>query len=447
MKRILLIARCPPYPLHLGDRLIIYHLARELSQRGCEIDVLAFANRPEDWDETAHYATYFRHIELFAEPRRTLFDYVKRALFPAARWPQKAAESWSPDMWRAIESRLATNTYDIVHLFGGIQVYEFRHALGNMPAIIAPYESYSLYLRRMVEFSDYAYETYANAPPEAGSIRLPVSASRLKAAGRTLADQLACFSRLPQTISRRAFSLRRHLQLRLARHYERWMFAPYRRVVVVSQRDKDELLSLNPALPVEVIPNGIDLDYFTPQPVEREPATLLFVGNYEYAPNIHAALRLAREILPQVQIQIPEVKLWLVGHAPPPEMRALASDAITVTGSVPDVRPYLERATAFVSPLRLGAGIKNKVLEALAMGCPVIATPLSVDGIDAQHERDVLISDGDTLVESAIRLLQDVILQRKLSANGCRLIETRYSWAQVAAMYETLYRAVSGVSD
>jgi polysaccharide biosynthesis protein PslH len=429
MKRILLISRCPPYPLHLGDRLIVYHLARELSQRGYAIDLLAFANRPEDWDEIPQYQQYFHRVTLFHEPRRSQLDYLKRALLPGTRWPRKAEGSWSPEMWRAIESQLAAYHYDVVHLFGGIQVYEFRHTLHDTPAIIVPYESYSLYLRRLVE-----------SPPDAGSIRLPYFGSRLKAASQIFAPRLACFSRLPRNFSRRSFSLWQLLQLHLARHFERWMFAPYRRVVVVSQRDKAELLMLNPELKIEVIPNGIDLSYFQPQNSQREPATLLFVGNYEYAPNVDAALRLAREILPQVRTQIPAAKLWLVGHAPPPEVQALASDTIIVTGSVPDVRPYLAQATAFVSPLRLGAGIKNKVLETLAMGCPVVATPLSVDGIDVQHERDVLTADDDALVSTIVRLLQDQDLQHRLSENGPNLIAERYSWARVATMYEELYR-------
>ncbi len=423
MKRILLISRCPPYPLRLGDRLIIYHLARELSQRGYEIDLLAFANRKDDWEELARadtqvrpYTQYFRHVELFAEPRRSPLDYLRRALFSTARWPRNAEQSWSPQMWRAIERRLGrgdltgrpyTPPYDAVHLFGGIQVYEYRHALGDIPAIIVPYESYSLYLRRMVE---------------AG-------------AGRRGVARYA-----PTNI----FT---PLQLFIARRYEGWMFAPYRRVVVVSPQDRDELRALNPELQVEVIPNGIDLGYFQPQNIEREPATLLFVGNYEYAPNVDAALRLATEILPLVRAKVPDAKLWLVGHAPPLALQALSSEAITVTGSVPDVRPYLARTTVFVSPLRLGAGIKNKVLEALAMGCPVVATPLSVDGIDAQHEREVLVADGDALVEAIIRLLGDTALRHRLSENGRELIESRYSWARVAALYEELYEAVSHVGD
>jgi glycosyltransferase involved in cell wall biosynthesis len=323
-------------------------------------------------------------------------------------------------MWRAIERRVNETEYDVAHLFGGIQVYEYCHALGNLPAIIVPYESYSLYLRR-------AFEALTPNPSPSGR------------GAFTRADS-------PSPSQWRGgwgVRLKASLQLRLARQFERWMFAPYRRVVVVSQADANELLALNPNLPVEVIPNGVDLNTFQLQNETRETATLLFTGNYEYAPNVDAALRLAREILPQVQAHIPEAKLWLVGHAPPAAVQALASGAITVTGSVPDVCPYLARATVFVSPLRLGAGIKNKVLEALAMGCPVVGTPLSVDGIDAQHERDLLIADELTLAAGVIRVLKNADFQRRLSANGRQLIEARYSWPRVAAMYEALYQQVS----
>ncbi|MBC7811091.1 MAG: glycosyltransferase, partial [Burkholderiales bacterium] len=124
---------------------------------------------------------------------------------------------------------------------------------------------------------------------------------------------------------------------------------------------------------------------------------------------------------------------------------ALANDnsAITVTGYVDDLRPYLAQATAFISPLKIGAGIKNKVLEALAMGLPVVATPLSVDGIAVQHEREVLVADVEHMAETTLRLLGDAALQRQLSANGRTLIEARYSWAHVAEQYEELYAVVS----
>lgn len=415
--RILLISRCPPWPLYLGDRLIVYHLAEELEARGHQIDLLAFYDRPDDPQQVDHYDHYFGHVQLIPEPRRSRLDYLRRLLLPAARWPRRASESWSPEMWRVIESRLGKKTdthkrvptpplhamerglggedYDIIHLFGGIQVYEFLHALNNHPAIITPYESYSLYLRRALNIQR-AYPFHLSTS---------------------------------------------NFQLPLARSYEFFMFTPYGRTVVVSEADRDELLALNPSLPVEVIPNGVDTYTFRLRPTRRIP-TLLFVGNYEYTPNVDAALRLATEIFPAVGKSFPNVRLWLVGNAPPPELRALASDSIRVTGRVPDVRPYLARAGVFVSPLRLGAGIKNKVLEALAMGCPVVATPLSVDGISVQHEQDALIADGQAMVEQIVRVLQDESLRQRLSVNGRKLIESRYSWDSVAERYEQLYRAV-----
>ncbi|RMG81992.1 MAG: glycosyltransferase [Chloroflexi bacterium] len=397
-KRILLISRCPPYPIHLGDRLIIWHLVRHLIQRGHTVDLLAFANRPQDWQEVPQYAPFFRLVELYPEPRRTPLNYLQRAFFPAARFPRRANEAWSPQMWEAVTRRLSMERYDVVHLFGGVQVYEFAHALNGQPALITPYESYSLYLRRVV------------------------------------------------ARQRGIKGLAARLQWRFARMYERFMFTPYRRVVVIAEPDRDELLQLNPTLPIEVISNGIDLSFFGYKDTQRDAATLLFVGNYEYAPNVDAALRLAHNILPQVRAERPDARLLLVGNAPPPQVQALASDAIEVTGRVPDVRPYLSRATAFVCPLTLGAGLKNKVLEALAMGCPVVATPLSVDGIAVEHNTSALVAPVEGLAQETLRLLNDKILQRRLSIAGHQLIVSRYSWEQVATRYEQLYDELASSS-
>jgi glycosyltransferase involved in cell wall biosynthesis len=414
MKRILFISRCPPWPLYLGDRLILYHLGQELALRNYHLDLLAFADRATDWEEQGHYDMDFQHVELFPEPSRGRLAYLNRVLRPSTRWPTRAEDSWSPEMWRAIQQRLREHTYDVVHLFGGIQVYEFARALGDVPTVITPYESYSLYLRRAL----------ASQP----LLRLPRGEEKSKS-----------------PLSSRTLPLYKRFSLRaswyFARRFESFMFNPYGRTVVVSEPDRDELLALHPALKVDFIPNGVDIYDFKPRPVKRIPA-LLFVGNYEYAPNVDAAMRLAREIFPAVQARIPGVRLWLVGNAPPPEMQALASEHIRVTGRVPDVRPYLARAGALVSPLRLGAGIKNKVLEALAMGCPVIASPLSVDGIHVVNGQDALIADGEAMVEAIVRVLGDSELSGRLSTNGARLIREQYSWGWVAEQYIQLYDLV-----
>ena len=394
--RILLISRCPPWPLYLGDRLIVYHLAEEMEARKHELDLLAFADRPEDWHEQDHYDHLFNQVMLFKDPRRSPLSYLKRLLLPASRFPTRAEQSWSLEMWKAIEAQLANNHYDAIHFFGGVQVYEFYGALKGQQAIITPYESFSLYLRRLIENT-----REGQRPSPTGVVNW--------------------------------------VQFQIAQRFESFMFMPFADTVVVSERDRDELVRINPALKVTVIPNGVDTYEFRPRPVQRIPA-LLFVGNYEYAPNVDAALRLATEIFPAVQLRVPQVHLWLVGHAPPPELTALAGNNIRVTGRVPDVRPYLARASAFVSPLRLGAGIKNKILEALAMGCPVVATPLSLDGIAVRDGQEAIAADGTAMIDAIVRLLEDSDLRTTLSSNGRKLIESRYSWDHVAEQYEHLYK-------
>ena len=387
MKTILLISRCPPYPLHLGDRLIIWHLARELSRRGYVIDLLALYDREEDPRQIDEYRKYFRHVELFAEPRRGGVAMLRRLIDPAARFARSAHESFCPPLWQSIAGRLNDNRYDLAHCFGSVSVYEYHPLFAHLPNLITPYESHALYLQ---------------------------SALRQGRLGARL--------RLP-----------------LVRSFERFMFAAFDRTVVISEADRAMLLELQPSLQIEVIPNGIELERFRAHDLERDPCTLLFVGNYEYPPNEDAARLLVDVVLPQVRKAIPETRLQLIGNKPPAWLRELASDHIVVSGHVPEVTPFLERATVFVCPLRIGAGLKNKVLEALAMGIPVVATPLSLDGIDVRPGESAVIASVDQMAEKTKNVLRDAALRDQLSKNGRALIESQYSWERTASSYEQLY--------
>ncbi len=393
---ILLISRCPPYPLHLGDRLIPYHLARQLSARGHQIDLIAFYADPADPDNTAHYESFFRSIQLIREPKRSAGDYFSRLVNPARMFPRRAGESWSPEMWRAIESRLASHHYDVIKVFGGIQVYEYRELVRQQPHIMIPYESYSLFLDR-----------------------------RLKQA-RSVMQRLILWG-----------------QLQAVRRYEQAMFNGYDRVVVLSETDAQALRALQPGLLLRVIPNGVDLEHFIPAACEPDQPVLLFTGNFSYLPNVDAALWLAQAIFPIVKQRIPQARLLLVGNNPPASMIALANDYIQIPGYVPDLRPYLQQALIFVSPLRFGAGIKNKVLEAMAMQKPVVATPLSCDGIGLTAEEHVLYgTSADELANAVIRLIQDDDLRQRMAQVNRRWIEAHYTWQRVADQYEALYQDV-----
>ncbi|MBN2472788.1 MAG: glycosyltransferase [Anaerolineae bacterium] len=394
---ILLISRCPPYPLHLGDRLIPYHIARELARRGHQIDLLAYYQQPEDLADIPAYEEYFHSVRLIREPARGPLTLLGRLLRPGWRFPRAAAESWSPEMWRAIEEQLRTHPgYDVVHLFGGVHVYEFRRLVEEHPNIIVPYESYSLLLERALASAD------------------------------TIRQQLVT-----------------RVQLALARRFESWMFAGYQRTVVVSAADAAALRAASPGLPVTVIPNGVDLDQFVPAGDKPETPTLIFTGNFDYAPNQDAAQVLIQHIFPQVKAAIPQAELLIVGNNPPSALRELAGAGVQVTGRVPDMCPYLDMAHVYVSPLRIGAGIKNKILEAMAMQLAVVGTPISFDGIRVADGQDAVIAEQPEAISRAvIRLLEDDGLRRQIAANARACIARAYTWQGAADAYEALYQQV-----
>lgn len=394
MKSILLISRCPPYPQHFGDRLIIWHLTRELAERGYTIDLLALYSRDDDPSFIDQYRDRFRHIELIPEERRGGDKYLRRLLDPSLRFARSPEMSFSPRFWRAISNCLERHHYDLAHCFGSVSVYEYHPLFADLPNLITPYESYVVYL---------------------------TSAARQ--------GQLSARLRLP-----------------IARRFESWMYTPYDRTVVIAEKDRQMLLSLQPKLKIGVIPNGIELDRYLWKGPGREQNTLLFLGNFDYRPNLDAARLLVQRLMPQIWRQLPQTRLLLVGNNPADWMRTLVDDRIEVTGHVPDVQPYLARATAFVCPLRIGAGLKNKVLEALAIGIPLVATPLSLDGIAVRHGQSAIVADVSEFADAATALLRDEELRARLSEGGRHLVEKEYTWDRAATRYERLFDEITNAS-
>ena len=391
MKTILLISRCPPYPLHYGDRLTLWHPLRELTERGYTIDLLALYDRDHDPDWLDQYRDRFRHVELIREQRRGGDKYLRRLLDPALRFARSPDMSFSPQLWRTISDYLERHHYDLVHCFGSVSVYEFHPLFAHLPNLITPYESYAVYL----------------------------------------------------TSAARQGHLSARLRLPIARRFESWMYTPYDRAVVIAEPDRRMLQSLQPKLNIYVIPSGIELDRFPWKGSGRERNTLLFLGNYEYRPNQDAARLLVQRLMPQIWRELPAVKLLLVGNNPADWMRNLNDDRIEVTGHVPDVQPYLARATAFVCPLRIGAGLKTKVLEALAMGIPLVATPLSIDGIAVSHGQSAIVAEVSEFADSTLALLRDEPLRLKLSEGGRELVENEYTWGRTATRYERLFDEIT----
>ncbi|HTF87126.1 MAG TPA: glycosyltransferase family 4 protein [Planctomycetota bacterium] len=210
--------------------------------------------------------------------------------------------------------------------------------------------------------------------------------------------------------------------------------------VYSSELDSAHYARCFPSSRVETIPNGVDAEYFHPSANPPDPNRIAFEGNMQFGPNIDAALTLCRDIMPLLWNTRAELRLELIGRDPTPEIRALASDRILVSGTLPDIREHLGRASVFVCPMRLGAGIKNKVLQAWAMALPVVASSQSIGGLDAREGENVLIRDEPAAFATAVgEVLSNPSLAKKLAANGRAIAIEKYSWGSQALRFERLF--------
>jgi GT2 family glycosyltransferase/Flp pilus assembly protein TadD len=196
-------------------------------------------------------------------------------------------------------------------------------------------------------------------------------------------------------------------------------------VMTVTELDRQALLKELPAATVLLMPNAHDV-----VPVEKgfeERKDLLFVGGFNHTPNVDAMVYFCREIFPKVRRRIPDIKLWIVGSNPTEEIKALASDAITVTGWVKDTKPYLDASRISIAPLRYGAGMKGKVGEAMCHGLPVVTTSVGSEGMGIVNNEHALVVDRpDEWVNEIARLYNDADLWQRLSAKGQELMSAQY---------------------
>lgn len=252
---------------------------------------------------------------------------------------------------------------------------------------------------------------------------------------RTLADQLA------QGMTDRPG--RDRLFLPLLQRYEQRMCRKFSQIVVTTPEDQQQFARFQSGRPIAIVTNGVDLDLFPYR--ERDPGGygLVFAGGLDYFVNIDAAVRLAQEILPALATRYPQVHLTLVGSNPDPSVQALAQDPrVTVTGRVPSIADYLHRATVAVIPLRTGFGIKNKTLEALAAGVPVVASDRGLEGIPGVDDpAQPAALRANTVAESVAaiaRLFEDADLRRQLAQRGRSIVEQHYSWSAASQRYGQL---------
>ena len=245
------------------------------------------------------------------------------------------------------------------------------------------------------------------------------------------------YAKVEKNIFRKAYALLEWLKMR---HYEHKVWPSFDRCIVVSESDRAEMHSRIKNLDIEVVANGVDTEYFSPRNAKEKPLSLVYMGQMDWHPNVDAMIYFLTEIYPIVKKRLPDASLSIIGSNPPEKIKELAKSepSVKLTGLVDDTRPHIAQGEIFIVPLRIGGGTRLKILEAMAMGRPIVSTAIGCEGLDAINRRHIMIADSpNDFAEKVTELANNPALRLELGKNGRKLVEDRYSWNKVV---ERLYR-------
>jgi glycosyltransferase involved in cell wall biosynthesis len=231
------------------------------------------------------------------------------------------------------------------------------------------------------------------------------------------------------------------MQARKLKAYEARMSRRIDVNVMMSNVDEEELKQIAPEIETVVVPNGVDVNYFSPDAESQEPA-LVYAGGMNMFANRDAVMHFVDQIWPLVSAERSDARFDIIGQDPPPELiaRTRKDRGLRIHGYVSDVRPLIRQASVYVVPIRVGGGTRLKVLDALALGKAIISTPVGCEGIEVTHDRDILIEDDPRqFAQQVLELLDDPERRKRLGANARKLAEARYAWAPIAGRLEQAY--------
>jgi len=232
--------------------------------------------------------------------------------------------------------------------------------------------------------------------------------------------------------------LKEAINLKGLKKYEFDMYKHADKVLTLTHQDKKKLLDIFPELDIAVVPHGVDVEDFSFSEHKGRERSIVFVGNYLHYPNVDAVLYFYQEIWPRIKSQDTETIFYVVGQGPPPEIRNLSQDdAVIVTGRVDDVRPYLKKGRVFICPVRLGGGFRGKILEAMAVGTPVVSTSLGAEGVPAIQRENIIVADNpEEFTQGILDLMNDDKLFEKIRKKARKLVEEKFAWEKGVEIME-----------
>lgn len=383
--RIFFVCQRVPFPPDRGDKIVTFHEISHLSQQH-ELHVFCLADGADDLANVAGISG--RVASLTAIPVSKWRSRVRSLAALVGSRPLSVAAFDEPKLHEAIIRKFDERRPDLIIVFSS-NVAQYAEHFAGMPRIMQFHDLDSL-----------KWEQFA------ASKTIP-----FKWVYRLEANRLLTYE---HSIARR-----------------------FSHALVCTSAERNAFESLFPGIAVSQVGNGVDLDYFHSSSIEKRPGAIVFTGVMDYFPNVDAVTWFCDEILPVVQAQVPEASLIICGSRPTAAVSRLGNRrGVCVTGWVPDTRSYLDAAEICVAPMRVGRGVQNKLLEALAMGLPCVATKLAWRGTGLPEGAGMLVSDdASSFAAHVTKLLQEPRLRRDMARRARAAAEAAYRWEkQLAAL-------------
>lgn len=389
--KILMLTPYLPYPPQSGGQTRSYNLIKKLSEHH-EISLFSLVKDDSEKKNVKELKKYCKKVRVFNRSKSpwTLRNVL---LTGFSQYPFLVIRNLVTEEKRAIREELRKEKYDLIHA-------ECFYVMPHIPKTKIPI----LMVEQTIEYSVYKHFVEDQAP----------------------------------------FWVRPLLWLDVfkLKHWETTIWKSADRVVAMSDSDKKAMIKLVPGLNIEVVPNGVDIEYYSKaRKVDLTNPKVLYVGNFKWLQNVEAVEFLLDKVWPKIKMAIPNLKLWIVGMNITEKIKEKAVGDIEITEAMPDIRDAYLNATVLVTPIKGPGGTRLKILEAMASGMPIATTSVGAEGLEVSNGKHVLISDNmDQLAELAVKIIKDKQLAQRLGENARKFVIEKYSWQISADTLDRIYK-------
>lgn len=387
--KVLFVCHRVPFPPKRGGKIRPFNIIRHLASQGHQITVASLARNETEIDESRGLSEYCREVLVEVVPDHVAWPRMVAWLPTAA--PSSFGYFYSGRLRQRIEAELLRTRYDMV----------FVHC-----SSVAPYVESLAGPVKVLDYGDIDSQKWREY---SGHRAFPLSAGYWLEA------------------------------VKLERR-ERVLSKGFDLCTCTTRAELESLQALGVTTPSDWFPNGVDAEFFAPDGNDYEPDLVCFVGRMDYYPNQQGVLGFCRDVLPRLRQRRPAARFMIVGADPPAQIRRLTElPGVEVTGSVPDVRPFVRRAALTVAPLDIARGTQNKILESMALGVPVVCSTQASGGVDAVPGEHLLVADGpESWVGQVAGVIADPERRRRLAEAGRSRVLSHHSWPASMARLERL---------